>query len=198
MRKWLIGLWLLTGAALFFVSWNAYFVEKGRNQALGEQVQEACDTGLVKLGFTEADEKALCDKADEIVDDEPAFQIGPEGKQGPPGPQGPIGPSGPQGFTGTQGNPGQKGVAGTPGQPGTPGMMGDQGSTGPPGTSGADGKDGTDGAPGEQGLMGPEGPQGPPGECPPGTTWQEKTFESGESVINNDTFTAWVCAIPPP
>lgn len=121
------------------------------------------------------------EKPEDVVSEETATAVGPQGLRGETGPRGPEGLPGVRGATGPQGEPGPAGATGPSGPSGAPGADGPIGPQGEPGPAGP------------QGEPGPAGPQGPPGAD--GTT----------NVLEQWTFTqlgiTYVCVIdgtPPP
>jgi len=65
----LVVLWLLTLAALIGVAWNAYFKEKEKTQTLAQQISFACDSGDFGEGLSPEDVKALCENAQEVIEE---------------------------------------------------------------------------------------------------------------------------------
>jgi hypothetical protein len=72
----LLGLWLLTFAALVVVAWNAYFKEKDKALTLAQQIIIACEEGNLQpdsipdptRGLSAEERKVLCSNAKKVVE----------------------------------------------------------------------------------------------------------------------------------
>lgn len=137
---------------------------------------------------------ALCDEADEVVEDAPGSVVA--GPEGPPGPQGPEGPPGAQGV---DGETGPRGPSGKDGSDGTNGPAGTPGEDGASGEDGTDGATGPAGPPGPQGEQGPAGPQGPPGSAKPGlyACPEDRPYMTAFRIAQDGTVTIDCRAWPP-
>lgn len=65
----LLTLWLVTLSALVGIAWGAYFGEKEKTLTLAEQIAFACANGNFGPGISPEDEKALCENAQEVIEE---------------------------------------------------------------------------------------------------------------------------------
>jgi Collagen triple helix repeat (20 copies) len=146
----LLILWLLTLVGFLGLAWNAYFTQKAATQSLAAHIAKACKDDNFGPGMSNTEEKNLCAKAKEEVDNN-SITLGVQG------PQGPRGPQGPQGIPGIQGPMGFQGLIGLNGKNGKNGLDGKEGLAGAVGPTGPAGSQGEKGDPGATGDTGPSG-----------------------------------------
>jgi type IV secretory pathway VirB10-like protein len=65
----LVVLWLITLVGFCWVTWDAYFHEKQQKETLAQQIAFACVQGDLGEGISPEDEKALCENAQEVIEE---------------------------------------------------------------------------------------------------------------------------------
>lgn len=131
-------------------------------ETLAKEIGSMCSSE----GKLMVNNRDLCAKGEEVLENPSAVISGPKGDPGYNGLDGTNGVDGPPGKDGTNG------VDGPPGKDGIDGTNGVDGSAGQDGLNGADGANGTDGTNGTNGTNGADGADGPP---PASFTWTDST-----------------------
>lgn len=183
--KWYFFACLLAVAAgVGFVGVNQWsttqdkYTAQANAEILAQDIQQICQTE----GKFVLNNRDLCIKGENVLDNPSAPIAGPKGEPGSNGADGLNGADGAPGTNGQNGEPGTDGVDGTNGTNGIDGLNGaDSVVPGPQGPVGPQGLPGPQGDPGINGSNGTDGAAGEPGQSPSSFSWTDPN--SGTSYV---------------
>lgn len=169
LKWWFLACLLALALGIGFMGFNQWsatqdkYVAQSNAETLAKDISTICTTE----GKFVINNRDLCDKGADVLENPTSLIAGPKGDPGTPGENGRNGAdSTVPGPPGPNGSNGANGVNGT-----------DSKVPGPPGQDGADGSNGTNGAdstvPGPQGATGKQGAKGETGPSPSSFKWTD-------------------------